>query len=262
METMVPVDGGEVWARDEGDPEGPGLPLVLLHPGVGDSRVWDDVVPAVSGRRRIIRYDARGFGRSPRPATRYSQLRDALAVLDHFGIDRAVVAASSMGGATAFSLAVAAPERVAGLALFAPGATGATGLESPEVNAEIERLAKAGDMDGLVALGLRLWGATDPAPDGEAARQLRAAIPAWFTTYGQDVADPPTFDRLGEIAVPCVLAIGDLDQREVIACNEEMAARVPGCRLVRLAGCDHFPTLREPGTVARLILDLCAQVDP
>lgn len=106
MDTMVPVDGGEVWARDEGDPEGRGLPLVLLHPGVGDSRIWDDVVAAVPEPRRIIRYDARGFGRSPRPGARYSQLRDALAVLDHFGIGRAVVAASSMGGATAFSLAV------------------------------------------------------------------------------------------------------------------------------------------------------------
>ncbi|GGO49068.1 alpha/beta fold hydrolase [Streptomyces lasiicapitis] len=262
MESMVPVDGGEVWAWDEGDRDGTGLPLVLLHPGIGDSGIWDAVVPGVSGRRRVVRYDARGFGRSPEPTTRYSQLRDALTVLDHFGIDRAVVAASSLGGSTAFSLAVAAPERVAGLALFGPGATGATGLKSPEVTAEIERLAKAGDMEGLVAMGLRLWGATDPAPDGEAARHLRAAIPAWFTTYGKDVTDPPVFDRLGEIAAPCVLAIGDRDQREVIDCNEEMAARVPGCRLVRLAGCDHFPMLREPETVARLILEVCEQAGP
>ncbi|GHC67824.1 alpha/beta fold hydrolase [Streptomyces flavofungini] len=262
METTVAVDGGEVWARDEGDPAGPGLPLVLLHPGIGDSRIWDGVVPALTGRRRVIRYDARGFGRSPTPTTSYSQRRDALAVLDRFGIERAVLAASSMGGATSLSVALAEPDRVAGLALIAPGVTGASGLKPPEVMVEIEQLAKAGDMDGLVAMALRLWASADPAPDGAPARQLRGAIPAWFTTYAHDVADPPAYDRLGEVAAPCVLALCERDQPAVIAVNEEMAARIPDCRLVRLADCDHFPTLREPGTVARLIGELCAQVDP
>ncbi|WP_031128534.1 alpha/beta fold hydrolase [Streptomyces aureocirculatus] len=257
METMVRVDGGEVWARDEGEREGRRPPLVLLHPGVGDSRIWDDVVPALAARHRVIRYDARGFGQSPQPTTRYSQLGDARAVLDHFGVGRAVLAGSSMGGATSLSLALAEPDRVAGLALFAPGVTGAPGLDVPEVRADIERLAEAGDMDGLVALGLRLWGAVGPEPDGEAARQLRAAIPAWFTTYPHAVADPPVFPHLGGIAAPCVLALCEHDQPEVIAVNEDMADRIPGCRLVRLAGSDHFPTLREPETVARLILDLC-----
>ncbi|MFD9903379.1 alpha/beta fold hydrolase [Streptomyces sp. NPDC059063] len=257
METMVKVDGGEVWAQDTG---GAGSPLVLLHPGVGDSSIWDPVVPALTERHRVLRYDARGFGRSPRPDTRYSQLRDLQAVLAHFGVERALFAASSMGGSTSLSLAFAEPERVAGLALFVPGATGAVGLASPEVNAEIERLAKAGDIEGVVRLSLRVWGACDEAPDGPAAAQLRSAIPAWFTTYAYDVADAPTYDRLHELTVPCVLALGERDQPEVIAFNEEMAARIPGCRLVRLADSDHFPILREPERVARLILELSEQV--
>ncbi|MFF9896505.1 alpha/beta fold hydrolase [Streptomyces longispororuber] len=256
MDTMVRVDGGEVWADDTG---GEGPPVVLLHPGVGDSRVWDGVLPFLTGRHRVLRYDARGFGRSPVPGTRYSQLRDLTAVLDHFGVGRTVLAGSSMGGATALSLALAEPDRVAGLALFAPGATGATGLASPEVDAEIVRLAEARDMDGLVALSLRVWAAVDPSPDGVAAAALRSAIPGWFTTYPYDVKDAPVHDRLHELDVPCVLALGERDQREVIAVNEEMAARIPGCRLVRLAGSDHFPTLREPRTVAELILEVCGR---
>ncbi len=60
--TMIDVDGGTVWADDSG---GDGPPLVLLHPGVGDSRIWDPVLPALTEGYRVIRYDARGYGQSP-----------------------------------------------------------------------------------------------------------------------------------------------------------------------------------------------------
>jgi 3-oxoadipate enol-lactonase len=59
--TMIAVDGGEVWADDSG---GDGPPLVLLHPGVGDSRIWAPVLPALTGNYKVIRYDARGMGAS------------------------------------------------------------------------------------------------------------------------------------------------------------------------------------------------------
>ncbi|MFI8917214.1 alpha/beta fold hydrolase, partial [Streptomyces sp. NPDC053513] len=66
---MIPVKDGEVWADDAG---GEGLPLVLLHPGVGDSTVWDPVLPELRARYRVIRYDVRGYGRSPAPTAAYS----------------------------------------------------------------------------------------------------------------------------------------------------------------------------------------------
>ena len=55
-ETIIAVDGGDVWADDSG---GDGPPLVLLHPGVGDSRIWEPVLPALTASYRVIRYDAR-----------------------------------------------------------------------------------------------------------------------------------------------------------------------------------------------------------
>ena len=65
VETMVGVAGRDtVWADDS---SGDGPPLVLLHPGVGDSRIWEPLMPALTGTHRVIRYDARGYGRSPAP---------------------------------------------------------------------------------------------------------------------------------------------------------------------------------------------------
>ncbi|WP_236067958.1 alpha/beta fold hydrolase [Streptomyces brasiliscabiei] len=263
MECMVRVEGGEVWAEDtgtgagaDGSPLAP--PLVLLHPGVGDSRVWDRVVSGgLEARHRVIRYDARGFGKSPRPGTSYTQTGDLRAVLDHFGVARAVVVGSSMGGSTAISFALEEPARVAALGLLVPGVSGYPGLESAEFTERIGQLAKEGDMDGLVALALGVWGAAGPSPDTEAEAALRAAIPAWFTTYGHDTPAPPAFDRLGELGLPAALLLGEQDQPEVVRCNEAIAARLPDCHLVRLPTADHFPTLRDPDAVRDFIEELC-----
>ncbi|MFE1907771.1 alpha/beta fold hydrolase [Streptomyces gardneri] len=107
MDTMVTVSQGEVWADDSG---GDGLPLVLLHPGVGDSAVWDPVLPALVARHRVIRYDVRGYGRSPAPTATYSTVRDLSEVLDHFAVERAVLVGSSMGGATSVDMALESPD--------------------------------------------------------------------------------------------------------------------------------------------------------
>ena len=74
---MIAVDGGEIWTDDSG---GDGPPLVLLHPGIGDSRIWEPVLPALAASYRVIRYDARGFGRSPAAAAKFSLLADLISV--------------------------------------------------------------------------------------------------------------------------------------------------------------------------------------
>lgn len=252
------VKGGEVWADDTG---GDGVPLVLLHPGIGDSRVWDPVLAGLAERHRVIRYDARGFGRSPNPDVSYSLAEDLRAVLDHFGVERVVLVGSSMGGATAVSGALNEPSRVAGLVLLVPGITGYPELEDPELTARVGELATAGDMEGLVALGLETWGAAGTPPDTEAAAWLRAAIPAWFATYGHQTEDPPAFPRLGELSMPSTLLLGEKDTPRTVHCNEAMAAALPDCHLVRLADCDHLPTLRAPETVRELVLETAARAE-
>lgn len=257
MELTVPVNGGEVWADDTG---GEGPPLVLLHPGVGDSRVWDPVLPRLAGHHRVIRYDVRGYGRSPQPTVAYSLLDDLVAVLDHFGLHRVPLVGCSMGGGTATSLALADPDRVTALVLLCPGVAGYPWPDEPEVDAEYEALVEAGDVEGLALFGLREWAAA--GADEAAVAQLRAAAPAWLTEEQYEREDPPVFDRLGELDTPSVLMVGDLDRPTMITCNEEVAARIPGCRLVRMPGVDHLPSLRVPDLVADTVLAHCAGTSP
>ncbi|WP_228718247.1 alpha/beta fold hydrolase [Kitasatospora acidiphila] len=146
----ITVVGGTVRAYDSG---GDGPPVVLLHPGVGDAGIWEPMLPGLTARYRVIRYDVRGYGNSPAPTVPYSMPADLVSVLDHFDLERVALVGCSMGGATALALAVEHPERVSALALLCPGVNGYEWPPTPELDAEYDALIAAGDLDGLTAWG-------------------------------------------------------------------------------------------------------------
>lgn len=249
--TMVAVDGGEVWADDGG---GDGPPLVLLHPGVGDSRIWDPVLAVLTAKYRVIRYDARGFGQSPAPAVKFSLLRDLAAVLGHYGVQRAAFVGCSQGGGSALGLALDQPERVSALVLLCPGIPGYPFPEEDEddpLAAEYERAHANGDVDALVGVMRQVWaraGATQAVME-----QLRSAARASISAGDLESEDPPVFGRLGEIAVPAALMVGDADYPPLVEADRQAAALIPGCEFLFVPGMDHLPPLREPALVLDLI---------
>jgi len=95
-------------------------PALLLH-GIGNyGRYWDLFADAIAGRLQLVAPDARGHGESGRPADGYAPAdfaADALAILDRFGIDRALVVGHSMGGLHSINLAARHPERVQALVI-------------------------------------------------------------------------------------------------------------------------------------------------
>jgi pimeloyl-ACP methyl ester carboxylesterase len=251
METMVKVDGGTVWAEDTG---GPGEPVVLLHPGVGDSRIWEPIMPRLAARYRVIRYDARGHGASPPATAPYTLLTDLIAVLDQLDVPGATFAGCSQGGASSIDLALSQPSRVSALVLVSPGLSGYRWPEDPGTQAEFASLAAAADIDGMVALIARIWAAGGPG-DG-AAGQLRSAAKAWLANGDFEKPDPPAVDRLGEIRVPAVLMVGDKDYPPLIECDDAIVAGIPGCRKIDVPGGDHLLPLRVPGLVVDTITEV------
>jgi len=246
---MIAVDGGDVWADDSG---GSGPPLVLLHPGVGDSRIWEPVLPALTASYRVIRYDARGYGRSPAPRGTFSLLADLVAVIDWYRLDRVAMVGCSQGGGSALGLALQQPARVAALVLLCPGVPGFPWPEEPdELDAEYERALDVGDVDAMAGILQSVWAAAGPTP--AVMEQLRSAARAEISSGDMEQQDPPVFDRLGEISVPTSLLVGDADYPPLIEANRQAAARIGGCELTVVPGMDHLPPLREPDLVLRTI---------
>lgn len=251
MELRISVGGGEVWVEHVA---GPGVPVVLLHPGVGDSRVWDPVMPRLVERHRVVRYDVRGYGRSALPTSEFSLVDDLVTVLDQLGLEQVVLVGCSMGGDTALGLALNDPARVRALVLLCPGVSGFPWPDEPELDAEYDALAEARDIPGLVQFGLRLWAAT--GSDEAAVAQLEAAVPAWLDQGDYLRKDPPVYDRLHEIQAPSVVMVGDQDRPILAAVAGATAARIPGADFIWMPGVDHLPSLRKPDQVAETILRL------
>src|SRR3712207_5074751 len=100
---QLSVDDGQIYAEETGT----GEPVLLLHAGVTDRRVWDQTVPMLENAGfRAIRYDVRGFGRSAAPTEPHSLVADALAVLTAAGVEAAHFVGLSQGAATSVDTAL------------------------------------------------------------------------------------------------------------------------------------------------------------
>ncbi|MDR2984928.1 MAG: alpha/beta hydrolase [Nocardiopsaceae bacterium] len=251
MELKVPVGGGHLWADDT---RGDGPVLVLLHPGWGDSSIWLPVMDKLPSHFRVIRYDTRGFGKSPAPQEPFTQLDDLLTVLKDRSVDEAVLVGHSGGGGTAIGLALADPARVRGLLLLAPGAQDYPWSPDDQYFVQFGELYGAADWDGLIGLGLRTWAAA--SADQAAEEQIRGAVAAYSQLGDYERPDPPAYSRLGQIRTPTAVVVGDLEYPAVARCAAEIATRIPGCRQIPATGADHLLPLRVPDMIARLASDL------
>ncbi|MCW2755776.1 MAG: Alpha/beta hydrolase [Marmoricola sp.] len=248
---FLAVGADRLWYDDSG---GEGVPLVLLHPGITDSRIWDPLLPQLAGRR-LVRFDRRGFGRSPRATEPYSALGDLIAVLDALGLVGAHLVGNSMGGETSLALAVTAPSRVASMTLLCPGIGGypwPDGDDDPELEARWNVAQEAGDLAALAAIRVGYWLAS--GSDGYLDAEVLASTdldrsPA--ALLEQD--NPEQWGLLGRLDVPTTVIAGELDPPDSLQASVDLAAKIPGAVLVRLP-VDHVPQYREPGAVAEAIL--------
>lgn len=255
----------ELWYESAGD----GETLLLIHAGICDARMWERQMTTLLPAGRVVRCDLRGFGRTPADAADYADAADLTELIEGQGLGPAVLVGASMGGAAALDLALARPDLVSGLVLV--------GASHPDQvwSAAMERfdgreaeLFEAGDVEGVVELNLRVWlDGPGRSPDrvapelralvGEMQRravELQAVHPD--ARCGQLIPDHGT--RLGEIAAPTLVLVGELDVAEMVASAPRLAADIPGARAETIAGASHLPSLEQPETFDRLVLSFLA----
>jgi pimeloyl-ACP methyl ester carboxylesterase len=107
------VNGATIYYEVVGE----GEPLVLVHAGIADSRMWEGQLTAFADRYRVLRYDMRGFGRTAMVEGTFSHHEDLRGLLDFLGLDRAHLVGCSMGGGAVLDFALEYPDRVGNLVL-------------------------------------------------------------------------------------------------------------------------------------------------
>jgi 3-oxoadipate enol-lactonase len=255
----IDVSGARLWYSEAGD----GETVLLLHGGLGDSGLWEPVVPFLAGRFRTIRTDLRFFGRSTGPAVPWSWQEDVVGVLDELGIGRAALVGLSLGGRIAFDIALAHPDRLWAVAGIAPGLAGHDGAAySEEQGVRYEAAEAEGDLEAAMAVDFEVWA---PLGADDRIRQLWRATPdANPLPDGVEPLAPagaPAKERLGELAVPTLVVTAAHDPAGFREIGPLVANAAPDARHVELDS-DHYVTLREPELLAGVLLEFLTTVAP
>ena len=246
----VDLNGQKIFYEDSG---GEGPPIVLAHGFLMDHTMFDPQVSVLAPEFRVIRFDARGFGRTQSDGKRFSywdSVEDCIRLLDHLGIERAVVGGMSQGGFLTLRAALKWPDRVKALVVInsqggvddAATLAGHRGL--------LETWRQQGPIDPLVhpIAGLILG-----APE-----HWEPWISMWRKIPVEDIVAPTLAlierdditDRLGEIKQPAIVFHGDADLAISIERGRLLADKLPGCKnFVTVKGAAHASNLTHADQV-------------
>jgi 3-oxoadipate enol-lactonase len=244
---------------------GEGPAVVLVHAGICDSRMWDQQWDALTAAHRVLRYDMRGYGRSPLPPEPYSNGRDLLAVMDAAGIERAALVAVSLGGRVALEVALAEPARVSALVAVGSGLPGHPwSAEAQEFFSAEDAALERGDLDAATELNVRFWvDGPRRSPDQvdasvrERVREMqRRAFELQLNTWEQAEERPLAPDlaaRLGEIVQPALVMVGADDQPDIHIIAERLLRALPNAVFESIPAAGHVPNMERPEVFERLV---------
>jgi pimeloyl-ACP methyl ester carboxylesterase len=244
------VDGRAIPYEDTG---GDGMPVVLAHGFFMDGSMFDPQVAALRDRYRLITYDERGHGAAadhPGPYTYWDLAEDLAGLLDHLGIERAVVGGMSQGGFVALRLALRHPERVIGLVLLDSQA----GVELEEKRAEYEAMRSVWEEDGPSELMAGMVAAIILGDYPGNPHWIRRWIARYPTGLGQIYTTLMDRDditaRLPEIQAPALVVHGEDDAAIPMERAEALCAGLAGCSgIVVVPGGSHSANLNRPEPV-------------
>jgi pimeloyl-ACP methyl ester carboxylesterase len=250
-------DGARLYWESSGS----GEPLLLIQ-GLGFSAdMWYRIVPLLESQFTVVRYDARGIGRSDVPPGPYAielAASDAVAVLDAAGVIAAHVLGVSLGGIVAQEVALSHADRVLSLMLGCthPGGEG-TVWPDPEVMTTLSNRVGLSVEESIRATEKFAY-----APRGDRSGidedvRRRLALPNTAEGYTNQLTGglgyQGTLHRLGTIAVPTLVFTGDQDQMVPPENADVLAGAITGARRVVIPDAGHVVFTDQPAAVCEAI---------
>lgn len=252
------INGQKIHYTDHG---GDGPVVVFSHGFLMDETMFAPQVAALRDHYRVITWDERGFGQTEsdgQPFSYWDSASDVLGLLDHLGVERAVLGGMSQGGFLSLRATLTAPERVRGLILLDTSSV----AEHPEVAAGyrqmIDTWAAVGAVDELAGIIATI------IIDDEVENQVWIA--KWKARPKEHIIEPGNCllsrdditDRLGEITCPALVVHGTSDTAITMDKAETMAAGLVGCGGVVAVPGAHAANLTHPEAVNSAIIEFLA----
>ncbi|HKV63579.1 MAG TPA: alpha/beta hydrolase [Candidatus Acidoferrum sp.] len=252
--SFVDVEAGKIYYEECGT--GPDA-VILIHDGIAHSAVWDDVWPTFCKKFHTIRYDRRGYGRSPASTTWYTEAEDLAALLGNRKVNHAVLVGSSHGGELSIDFTLQYSALVRQLILVGAVVSGLP-YSDHFLNRGMSnsRPFEKNDVPG----GLANW-AKDKyllAAGHDAAKKrlldLLTANPQDMTHSDYARPTQAALHRLKEIRVPTLILVGDADIPDVHAHAGAIEAGIPDSKRVVISDAGHLMYLEKPEEFSRIVV--------
>ena len=248
----VPVGRYSLYYEETGK----GEPLILIHGGLLDRRMWDGQFELFSRWSRVIRYDNRNHGLSRGLPDTFSYHEDLNRLMEALGIQRARLVGLSLGGSIAIDFALTHPEKVSALVLVSSGLSGYEFRDSTlKVNQKKQSDAAARkDMNGYIEYFQRSWTdgprRTPEQVNRDVRQKVRDMIKATLSKPEPDNTsvplEPPALGRLSSIRIPTLFVLGDLDNPGIQEISVLVLKGIAGSRKVVIKGAAHMVNMEKP----------------
>jgi len=231
--------------------------VVFINSLGSDLRIWDEVVPTIAARYRVIRYDKRGHGLSsigPGEARMEDFVADLAGLLDALGVEKATLVGLSIGGMIAQLFHARHPDRLASLVLCGTAHRIGT-AESWAARIETVRadgIAAVADvtMERWFTAGFR----STRTAELEGCRTMLTRTP--LTGYIAGCAalrDADLTEAARAITVPTTCIVGRDDGSTPVDLVRSLADLVPGSAFHVIDQAAHIPCVEQPEAMVRLI---------
>jgi pimeloyl-ACP methyl ester carboxylesterase len=269
IETTLAIGAATLPATTAGRDDG--VPVVFLHAGVCDHRMWLTQVEAVADAGyRALAYTRRGFGEAQSPDEPFSHRDDLEAVLAQSGIHAAVLVGCSMGGGLAVDFALRHPGRTAGLVLSGTAITGGDYHLSDtdkQMEAVLDDAEERGDIEFQNKVDAHAWLDGPRSANGRVGGEVRKLFfdmnlkaLSKQPKLAHETKRPSARDRIGDVAAPVLLIAGDLDFNYILARHEGLSEDLPNAFATIIEGTAHLPNLERPDLFDPLLLEFLGAV--
>lgn len=248
----IKINNGELFYNEAGT----GHPILFLHAGITDSRMWQIQVDYFSKHYRTIICDLRGYGASQLPNDTFAYHEDIKALLDGLDIESAFLVGASFGGRVAVDFCLTNPDYVKGLVLVSPSISGFEPSQAAEEFGVLEeQLLDEGKFQEATDLNIRMWVDGPHRDSSRADPELRRRVfEMQFQAFSQPLPPnvkikpltPPAMERLYELSVPMLVVSGDQDELSFIQLSTKLASTVKGAKRILIPGAGHLVSMEAP----------------
>jgi pimeloyl-ACP methyl ester carboxylesterase len=258
------VNGTQLYYETLGE----GHPLVLIHGGYMDRRMWDDQFHAFAEHYRVIRYDVRGFGKSELPPVSYADRQDLYELLNYLGLEKTYLLGLSLGGVIAIDFTLEYPTLVDALILVGspvPGFPIELLYTEEQLEQQRSRWAsfekaiqernRPAMVDALMQDLTLVPSPNYPAARGRVRNNLSEYSFAWvLDSAPRQELEPPAYERLTEIHVPTLIIMGAQDDPRLFKDADKLERDIVGASRVTIAETHHMPNMEKPEEFNAIVL--------